>query len=89
MHAQMQIRDLEKRFGPVKHVILPSAALEHKVLAGPFARKFSKSQLWVTPNQYSFPFGMYLSMHVLLCPLSESETLTKKKKHASKRHALK
>lgn len=33
------------------NIILPSAAIEHKTVAGPFARKFPKAQLWVSPNQ--------------------------------------
>jgi len=52
------VRELEQMHGSVKHVVLPSAAIEHKTAAGPFARNFPKSQLWVTPNQYSFPFGL-------------------------------
>ena len=45
------VNDLEKVHGPVLNIILPSAAIEHKTLAGPFARKFPKAQLWVSPNQ--------------------------------------
>ena len=44
--------------GPVKHIILPSVAPEHKVLAGPFAREFPAAQLWTTDAQYSFPLNL-------------------------------
>mmetsp|Transcript_2904 Transcript_2904/g.6590 ORF Transcript_2904/g.6590 Transcript_2904/m.6590 type:complete len:569 (+) Transcript_2904:243-1949(+) len=52
------VRELEAEYGPVKHIILSSPALEHKVNAGPFARCFKGAQLWVAPDQYAFPFGL-------------------------------
>ena len=50
------VRDLENLHGDLKFVVLGSAAIEHKVAAGPFARAFPKAQLWVAPDQYSYPF---------------------------------
>jgi len=45
--------------GPVRHIVLPSVAPEHKVLAGPFARKFSgTADFWVTDKQYAFPLNL-------------------------------
>ena len=49
------IRELEKVHGPVKHIVLGSVAIEHKVYAGVFAQKFPKAEVWVQPGQYSFP----------------------------------
>lgn len=46
------LRDL----GPVEHIVLPVNALEHKALAGPFARAFPGASVWVCPGQYG-PFG--------------------------------
>jgi Domain of unknown function (DUF4336) len=48
--------------GDVKHIILPTiSGLEHKVFVGPFARKFPQAQVWVTPDQWSFPINLPLS----------------------------
>lgn len=44
--------------GPIKYVILPSVAPEHKVLAGPFARKFPQAKLYTTDRQYAFPANL-------------------------------
>lgn len=41
--------------GPIRHIVLPSVAPEHKVNAGPFARKFPGAEFWMTDAQYSFP----------------------------------
>lgn len=49
------MKQLEKEHGPVKHVVLGSVAIEHKVYAGVFAQKFPKAQVWTQPGQYSFP----------------------------------
>lgn len=50
------VRELEREHGALKFIVLGSAAIEHKVAAGPFARAFQSAQLWVVPDQYSFPF---------------------------------
>lgn len=48
--------------GDVKYIILPtSSGLEHKVFVGPFARCFPKAQVFVAPNQWSFPLNLPLS----------------------------
>lgn len=44
--------------GPVKHIILPSVAVEHKVNAGPFARAFPKAAFYAVDQQYSFPLPL-------------------------------
>ena len=49
------MKDLEKKYGPVKHIVLGSVAVEHKVYAGVFAQKFPKAKVWVQPGQYAFP----------------------------------
>lgn len=56
------VRELEKEHGPVRHIVLPTLGVEHKVFAGPFARAIGrKAQLWVLPGQYSFPINLPLS----------------------------
>jgi len=52
------VRELEGEHGNVRFVVLGSTALEHKSAAGPFKRHFPSAELWVVPDQYSFPFGL-------------------------------
>ncbi|EOD38128.1 hypothetical protein EMIHUDRAFT_200596 [Emiliania huxleyi CCMP1516] len=44
--------------GPVKTIILPSVAVEHKVNAGPFARAFPAADFYAVDQQYSFPLPL-------------------------------
>lgn len=46
------MRKLEAEHGPVRHIVLGTLGLEHKVFAGPFARRFSEARVWYTPGQY-------------------------------------
>ncbi|MGP1373825.1 MAG: DUF4336 domain-containing protein [Almyronema sp.] len=56
------MRELEAAHGQVKYIILPTvSAVEHKVFVGPFARRFPFAQVFVTPNQWSFPFNLPLN----------------------------
>mmetsp|Transcript_37840 Transcript_37840/g.78573 ORF Transcript_37840/g.78573 Transcript_37840/m.78573 type:complete len:505 (-) Transcript_37840:1325-2839(-) len=52
------LQELIVEYGPVKYIILPSVAVEHKVLAGPFARQFPDAEFYVTDQQYSFPLNL-------------------------------
>ena len=53
-----QLQPLIDKYGPIRYIILPSVAVEHKVLAGPFARKFPEAEFYVTDRQYSFPISL-------------------------------
>ena len=56
------MRELEAEHGDVKYVILPTVTgVEHKYFAGPFAQKFKNSQVYVAPNQWSFPLNLPMS----------------------------
>lgn len=56
------IRELEAKHGKIRYIILPTiSGIEHKVFVGPFARKFPQSQVFVAPNQWSFPLSLPLS----------------------------
>ena len=46
---------LIRKYGPIRHIVLGSVAIEHKVYAGVFAQKFKKASVWVQSGQYSFP----------------------------------
>ncbi|HEY9877551.1 MAG TPA: DUF4336 domain-containing protein [Leptolyngbyaceae cyanobacterium] len=55
------MRELEAQYGEVRYILLPTASgLEHKVFVGPFARQFPKAQVFVAPNQWSFPINLPL-----------------------------
>lgn len=52
------IQDLIDRYGPVRDIIDPSTAVEHKVNAGPFARAFPNANFYATDKQYAFPLNL-------------------------------
>lgn len=56
------LNELVSKHGDVQYIILPTiSGLEHKVFVGPFARRFPKAQVFVAPNQWSFPLNLPLS----------------------------
>lgn len=56
------VKELVAEHGDVKYIILPTiSGLEHKVFVGPFARRFPLAQVFVAPNQWSFPLNLPLS----------------------------
>ncbi|WP_256871701.1 DUF4336 domain-containing protein [Nostoc sp. TCL26-01] len=56
------VNELVVEHGDVKYIILPTiSGLEHKVFVGPFARYFPQAQVFVAPNQWSFPLNLPLS----------------------------
>ncbi|PZU99561.1 MAG: hypothetical protein DCF32_18525 [Leptolyngbya sp.] len=55
------VRELEERYGPVQYIVMSTVTgIEHKVFVGPFARQFPQAQVYVTPNQWSFPLNLPL-----------------------------
>jgi len=50
--------DLEKKHGPVRHIILGTVALEHKATFGPFAQNFPNATVWLQPGQWAFPINL-------------------------------
>jgi len=52
------VKGLVKEYGPIKHIVLGSVAIEHKVYAGVFAQKFPSSKVWLQSGQYSFPTNL-------------------------------
>jgi hypothetical protein len=56
------MQELEARHGEVKYIILPTVSgIEHKVFVGPFARCFPKAQVYIAPEQWSFPVNLPLA----------------------------
>ena len=69
-----KIAVLEKRYGPVKTIVLPTASgLEHKISLPALARSFPKANLWVCPGQWSFP--IQLPLEWLGIPKQRTRTL--------------
>ena len=52
------MQELIDEYGPVRDIILPSVAVEHKVNAGPFARAFPDANFYVCDKQYAFPLNL-------------------------------
>jgi len=52
------LRGLIAKHGPLKHIVVGSVALEHKVYAGVLAQKFPEANIWLAPGQYSFPVNL-------------------------------
>ncbi|GMH74508.1 hypothetical protein TL16_g06484, partial [Triparma laevis f. inornata] len=52
------LQPLVEKYGDVKHVVLGTVAIEHKVYAGVFAQKFKNAQVWLQPGQYAFPSNL-------------------------------
>lgn len=54
--------ELVVSYGDVKYIVLPTVTgLEHKVFVGPFARHFPQAQVFVAPNQWSYPVQLPLN----------------------------
>ncbi|MGD1874652.1 MAG: DUF4336 domain-containing protein [Mastigocoleus sp.] len=68
------LEELIAEHGIIKYIILPTiSGLEHKVFVGPFARHFPESQVFVVPNQWSFPINLPLNW--LGLPLKRTQVL--------------
>ena len=52
------LQQLIDTYGPIQTIVLPSVAVEHKVNAGPFARKFPHAEFYAVGKQYSFPLNL-------------------------------
>eukprot|EP00966_Prymnesium_polylepis_P247341 5719232-Prymnesium_polylepis.1 len=69
------LQPLIEAHGTVRYIVLPTVAVEHKVLAGPFARAFPDAEFFVADQQYSFPIplpGSFLGLPRWTKPLPRS-----------------
>jgi Domain of unknown function (DUF4336) len=56
------VNELVASHGEVKYIILSTiSGLEHKIFVGPFARCFPKAEVFVAPEQWSYPLNLPLS----------------------------
>lgn len=53
-----------KSLGEVKHVVLPTTGLEHKLFMAPFVAKFPDAKVWIAPGQWSWPVDLPLGFRV-------------------------
>ena len=56
--ALKMMKELEKKYGPVKHIVLGTVALEHKATFGPFCQNFPQATVWIQPGQWAFPLDL-------------------------------
>ena len=69
------LNELIDEHGPIKYIMLPSVAVEHKVNAGPFARCFPQAEFYAVDQQYSFPIplpSLFLGLPPWTKPLPRS-----------------
>jgi len=52
------LKNLITKHGSIRHIVVGSVALEHKVYAGVLAQKFPQAEVWLAPGQYSFPVNL-------------------------------
>lgn len=51
--------ELLKELGlPVRYIVLGTVQYEHKIFVGPFSRRWPDAQVFITPEQYAFPFDL-------------------------------
>ena len=60
------MKRLVQQHGPVKHIVLGSAALEHKATFGAFASYFPNATVWLQPGQWSFPLQVPIEFNGLV-----------------------
>ena len=53
-----------RSLGEVKHIVLPTTGLEHKIFMAPFVAKFPQAKVWVAPGQWSWPVDLPLGFRV-------------------------
>ncbi len=75
------VQELVAEHGEIKYIILPTVSgIEHKVFVAPFARNFPTADVYVAPDQWSYPLNLPLAWlgfpkgrtHIL--PLDPSQT---------------
>jgi Domain of unknown function (DUF4336) len=73
---------LVQEYGPVKHIVLGTVALEHKATLAAFASHYRNATVWLQPGQWSFPVSIPIEYYGLVqrgsrlreIPISSSTT---------------
>ncbi len=69
-----EIKSLEKKFGAVVSIVLPTASgLEHKIALPSLSRVYPNAEVWVCPGQWTFPLKLPSSW--IGIPKSRTKTL--------------
>ena len=55
-------------YGPVKHIVVGSAAIEHKIYSGPFSKKFPAADVWLPRQNWTFPVDVPIDTYVPYYP---------------------
>jgi len=69
------MRELEREHGPVRHIVVGSAAIEHKIYSGPFSKFFPNADVWLPPKNWTFPVDVPLETYVPFYPRGSPKTL--------------
>jgi hypothetical protein len=70
-----EMRALEAKYGKVKHIVVGSAAIEHKIYSGPFSKAFPNADVWLPPKNWTFPVDVPLESYVPFYPEGSPKTL--------------
>lgn len=57
---------LVDKYGPVKHIVLGTVALEHKATLPAFASHFPAATVWLQPGQWAFPVDVPIEFYGLV-----------------------
>ena len=49
---------LEELDAPVVYIVLPTTLFEHKIFVGPFQRRYPDAEVWIAPDQWSWPVNL-------------------------------
>ena len=52
-------------YGPVRHIVLGTVALEHKATVAAFASYYPNAIVWIQPGQWSFPINLPIEYYGL------------------------
>ena len=59
------MQNLIDQYGPVKHIVLGTVALEHKATLGDFASHYPDATVWIQPGQWAFPLPLPIEFYGL------------------------
>jgi len=62
------VKKLEGQHGKVKHIVVGSVAIEHKIYSGPFAQYFPDADVWLPKDDWTFPVNVKLADFVPIFP---------------------
>lgn len=57
---------LVEQYGPVRHIVLGTVALEHKATLAAFASHYPEATVWLQPGQWSFPIDIPVELYGLV-----------------------